>query len=361
MGKNSHHYLVGEVRESRSMGGLDSRVAPTSGVWWEGYTHRQMWDMVMRSTPDELFARVDRWHAVATTLEEGNRLIQQRLNTLLATWRGPAAEAAAASQQRLLDWAQDAASRASAVGTQLGNYGNALVSARMRMPQPQHRWAELSFRKGDGANALEGTAGAHLLLQMLSDRLPTAQQAREAKQEAVVVMRELEGNGVQAEQAMPRFTSAPTTGSDEPFDPSPRPSPPVDSSTAGRLPTPADTRPAFDGANLSTTAQAVGDPVGHGVGESRGAVPHGGGSAGGQPGLIGRGPLAGSGPLGGVTGQGGLAARAAAAVPGSGFMPGPMGARTDGDEDKEKPLADYLKDDGIFTDDRRVSRPVWGA
>jgi hypothetical protein len=332
-----------------------------------------MWDMIMRSTPAELFARVDRWREVATRLTEGNRVIQQRLNTLLATWQGPAAAAAAASQQRLLDWAQDAAGRASAVGVQLGNYGNALVSARMRMPQPQHRWAELSFRDGDGATALDGTAGAHLLLQMLSDRLPTAQQAREAKRDAVVIMRELEGNAVEAEQAMPGFTSAPAASDGGPSSPSPLP-PAANghsSPSAGQLPTPA-TRPALDGAYPgTTTAQAVGTSVGHGMGESRGAVPHGesrwavphgGGAAGGQPGPVGRGPVAGGG-LFGAAGNGGLATRAAAAAaPGSGFLPAPAaGARADGDEDKEKRLADYLEDDGIFTDDRRVSRPVWGA
>jgi hypothetical protein len=319
-----------------------------------------MWDMIMRSTPAELFARVDGWRDVAAKLEVGNKLIQQRLNTLLTTWQGPAAEAAAGSQQRLLDWAQDAAGRASAVGTQLGNYGNALVSARMRMPQPQHRSAELSFRDGDGANALEGTAGAHLLLQMLSDRLPTAQQSREAKRDAVVIMRELEGNAVEAEQAMPRFTAAPAAGNDGPFDPSPRPPVPVHPSPgANQLPAPA-TQPAFDGANLGTTAQAVGDPVGYGMGESRGAVPHGGGAAGGQPGLIGKGFLAGGGSLS-AAGSGGPVARAAAMSPGGGFLPAPAGARTDGDEDKEKPLAEYLEDDGIFTVDQPSSRPVWGV
>lgn len=356
MGKHSYHHLhavIGEVRGKPSAGGLDHRVAPTSSVQWEGYTHRKMWDMIMRSTPAELFVRADRWRGAAIKLEEANRLIQQRLNTLLATWQGPAAEAAASSQQRLIDWAQDAVGRMSAVGTQLGNYGNALVSARLRMPQPQHRWAELSFRHGDGANALEGTAGAHLLLQMLSDRLPTAQQAREAKRDAVLVMRELEGNAVEAEHAMPRFTNAPTTTDGGPFHSATEPRAPVHPSTSDRL-------PALDGANLSTTAQAIGDPAGYGIGEPRGAVPHGGGAMGGQPELYGRGSVTGGGPLG-VPGHGGLAARPAAAAPGGGFMPAPMGARADGDEDKEKPLADYLKDDSIFTDDRPVSRPVWGA
>jgi hypothetical protein len=218
--------VFGEVIRNTATGGVADRIIPAGGVRWEGYSHRQMWDMIMRSQPDELFRSVDQWRSAAIRLEECNKTLQQRLNTLLVTWQGPAAQAAADSQQRLLNWAQEAATRASTVGTQLGNYGNALVSARLRMPQPQHRWAELDFRDGDGANALDGTAGAHLLLQMLSNRLPTAQQAREAKRGAIQIMRELEANAVEAERAMPQFSNAPNTTNEGPLHrepPIPRP------------------------------------------------------------------------------------------------------------------------------------------
>jgi uncharacterized protein YukE len=367
MGKRAHNdkqAMVGEVRGNSSAGGLDR----LGGVWWEGYSHRQMWDMIMRSRPAELFARADQWRAAADRLVECNRTIQQRLNALLATWQGPAAEAAAFSGQRLLDWAQEAATYASTVGTQLNNYGNALVSARLRMPQPQHRWAELSFRDGEGANALEGTAGAHILLQLLSDRLPTAQQARAAKRDAVQIMRELEGNATEAERAMPQFTSAPKTTYEAPTRPvTPFPSDP--SPSPGHSPI-FDAGPLFDGTApiATTTAQAMGDPAGYGSGDSRGFLSPGGGGvggggygAGGQVGVSGRGSAMGAGRLGGVVPGGWAAAGTAAASSRGGFMSGPVGARTDGDEDTTKPLADYIEPDGIFTDNRPVSPPVWGA
>ncbi|HEV2779012.1 MAG TPA: PPE domain-containing protein [Actinophytocola sp.] len=369
MAKKAHGdkgMVVGKVRRVSSDSGLGDRIRPADGVHWEGYTHRQMWDMIMRSNPDDLFARVEQWRTVANTLLDRNRALQQRLNTLLDTWHGPAADAAAASQQRLLNWAQETVTRASAVGTQLGNYGNALVSARLRMPQPQHRWAELSFRDGEGANVLDGVPGAHLLLQMASDRLPTAQQAREAKREAVQIMRELEGNAVEAERAMPQFSDAPQTTTGTEPNHQWRPQPTSTLAGPGR-PLIQDARPSFDG---TTTAQVVGEPVGYGSGQSGGSHPYGRGGAdplagraplgGDHLGVIGKSPLPQAGTPGGSV-VGGSATRAAAPGLGGGLMPATAGGRSPEDEDTIKPLADYLEPEDIFMDDRPVSPPVWGV
>jgi hypothetical protein len=363
---NNTEAVFGEVRTS-TVEGFAGSVIPIGGVVWEGYSHRKMWDMIMRANPDELFERVRQWHDVASRLAESNKIIQQRLNALLLSWQGPAAEAAAASQQRLLNWAQDAMTRASTVGTQLGNYGNALVSARQRMPQPQHRAAELNFRHDEGVTVLEGTAGAHMLLQMLSDRLPTAQQAREAKHDAVQIMRELEGNAVKAERAMPQFNDAPKTtkpGQPNPVQPrpwrEPGPRAPYHDPVSGSGWSIGDADSSFDGtASVGTSAaQAVSAPVGYGPGEIRGASPLGG-AGGGQMGVIDRGTPAGPGTFG-ASASGGLAARTAPAGPGGGFLPAAVGGRSDGGEDTEKPLADYLEGDGLFTDDRPVAPPVLG-
>jgi hypothetical protein len=119
--------------------------------------------------------------------------------------------------------------------------------------------------------------------------------------------------------------------------------------------------PSFD---ATTTAQAVGDPAGYGSSEPRGSLPHGGGAAGGQVGVLGKGTATGPGSLG-TTAPGAAAARATAAGLGSSVMPGAVpataGGRGGGDEDTEKPLADYLDGDELFKDDRPASPPVWGA
>jgi hypothetical protein len=382
MGKHSRDdepTLIGEVRQGSSINGLTDRVSPTGDVQWDGYSHAQLWDMIMRSKPDVLFTRVAQWHTAAERLADRNKFLQERLNALLATWQGPAAEAAAISQQQLLAWAQDAATRASTVGTHLGDYGNALVSARQRMPQPQHRGAELNFRDGDGAQVRDGVPGAHMLLQLTSDRLPTAQEAREAKREAVRIMRELEDNAVEAEQGMPRFTPPPPATNPAPFEPAPR-QPAGDDWSPSPVQPPAHPRkPPFDATPYSTTTAQT---VGYGTSEPPGVLPHGGGTPGGQPGLLGRAPVTGGGLLGvggevGALGRGlgvgtgplggaGQSLSAPSARPtatglGNALLPGPTGTRTDGDEDRDKPLADFLEPDDIFGDDRPASPPVLGA
>lgn len=382
--------LVAEVVGSPSVGGF--LPADPSGVRWEGYSHGDMWSMIMRARPDQLFARVDRWRAVAARLVEGNKGLQRELDALLRTWQGPAAAAAATSQQRLLDWAQEAATRADAVGARLGDYGNALVDARARMPQPQHRTAEMRFRDGEEVTVRDGAAGAHMLLQMLSDRLPSARETREAREEAMRVMRELEAEATRAEQAMPQFAAAPKTTNEavpppvwpgtDPDRPWTRPGGP----TPGTFPPPLPEHAS----PTTTSAQAAGEYPGRGPNAFPGATPNGPGGQGALSGpgggmLTGAGPYGGSGQhqagahnqngpraQGGMAGQGPVpGAKPQPAVPPStragsaggmnGFVPGGAGARADGDEDREKPLAAYLEADELFKDERPVSRAVWGA
>jgi uncharacterized protein YukE len=351
------------------------------GVFWEGYSHQEMWGMIMRSRPSELFERVDQWQQVAKKLEAYNKLLQEELSKLLTTWQGPAAAGAAASQQKLLSWAQDAATRASTISTQLANYGNALVDARMRMPQPQHRQAELDFRADEGTKVQDGAVGAYKLLQLNSDRLPTELERREAKNEAVRVMQRLERDATAAERAMPRFSAPPSvTAAPDPAPPdSPRPGAPqppaLPPSPDPQMPpsaAPPGSPPGFQTTPAAASPAVPGTGLGPGVPDSGGRPPYGGGvgplgngpwSAGpfhGGTGVLGERPAAG---LGQVTKPGGASAmpvRPGTAGHAPGLMPGPASARSD--EDKEKPLADYLEGPGdVFSVDQPAYPPVLGA
>ncbi|MGB3437358.1 MAG: PPE domain-containing protein [Actinophytocola sp.] len=352
------------------------------GVFWEGYSHQEMWGMIMRSEPSKLFERVDQWQRVAAKLEERNVQLQTELNNLLKTWQGPAAAAAAASQQKLLTWAQDAATRASTISTQLADYGNALVDARMRMPQPQHRQAELGFRDDEGATVQDGTVGAYKLLQLNSDRLPTEQQRREAKNEAVRVMQRLEKDADTAERAMPRFSPAPpVTVAPDPAPPA-RPAPanpaiPDAPQDPGPQTPPGMGSPGFaSGAPTAPSAvsfDAPGTGLGPGAPESGGRPSYGDGRFGppgngplgagpfrGETGVLGERPVAGVGPVTQSVGASGMPGRPGNGGHAPGVMPGSAGTR--GDEDKEKPLADYLDGpDDVFSVDQPAYPPVLGT
>ncbi len=375
----------GIVHNGSAVSGLKG---PDDGVFWKAYSHQEMWGMVMRSQPDALFERVGQWQTLAQTLMRRNESLQKSLTDLLATWQGPAAAAAAASQQKLLAWAQDAATRASTISTQLADYGNALVDARLRMPQPRHRQAELDFRAGEGANVQDGAVGAYKLLQLNSDYLPTEQERREAKNEAVRVMQRLEKDAVAAERAMPRFDAPPTvTAAPDPAPPGApaRPAPVTPSVPGAPQPsvTPPDPGPQTPPGTeppgyTSTTPAAVsstrpGTSFGPGAPDAGGGPLHDGrvGPFGGGSGPLGAGPFrseagvlgerpAGVGPATKPVGASGIPGRSGVGGQTPGVMPGPAGAR--GDEDKEKPLADYLEGpDDVFAVDWPAYPPVLGA
>jgi uncharacterized protein YukE len=376
-------------RRKAELRGVVDRVSVVSGlggpadrVFWEGYSHQEMWGMVMRSRPDELFERVQKWHKLAEQLEASNVSLQRELSVLLRTWQGPAAAAAAASQQKLLGWAQDAATRASTISTQLAGYGNALVDARLRMPQPQHRQAEMDFRAGEGAKVQDGVVGAYKLLQLNSDRLPTELQRREAKNEAVRVMQRLENDAVAAERAMPRFDPPPAvTAAPDPAPPpgpgraapgaTPLPSPPPD--PGPWLPPATDPQVFEPGAATTPAAVSLTGPgTGQGVADPGGRPWYGGGSGplGGEPpatapfrggqGALAEPPAPGMGPGGKPVGAPGIPPRPGTGGQTTGVMPGAANSR--GDEDKEKPLADYLEGpDDVFSPGRPAYPPVLGA
>lgn len=357
-------------------------------VRWEHFSHRHMWNMIMDARPDDVFERHHEWRDLGRRLVEVNTAVQGQLNTLFTTWRGSAAMTAALGNTSLLAWAQDAAEITDEVGAQLGVYGNALVEARRRMPQPRPVDAERAFRSGDGVEVLSGPENAYVLMALLDDNEPTARRSREARQQAIEVMRafETDANQVATEvdqaYATPPVAADPDGGNDWAEVPSPVPGP-----------SPGPPPPAWsaDQGGPATTTQQGAAGSGHPGSGSAGAAGPGGFGAGGLGGLGGAaagggadqayggrgfGPAAGvrgpHGPGGPGRGFGGLAGQAAAAeaaaargaggARGGGMLYPPVGGAAGRDEDREKPLASYvMADDDLFDDDRVVAPPVFGA
>ena len=391
----------GDGNRLTSMGRGRKRPQRLGDVRWDGFTHRHMWNMVMDAHPDQVFERHREWREVGSTLIEANGTVQESLNGLFTTWRGSAAITAAMSNTDLLAWAQEAAETTQEVGEQLGLYGNALVRARMQMPQPRHTDAERAFRAGDGAEVLDGPENSYVMMQLADDNLYTSQERREAKQRAVEVMQTFERESLRVEDRVnesytpPPFTAPAHGGSQWVEVPTnsltPQPGP-------GGYPSPAPPSGvgAGVGAPAGTTAAGAtpGFPV-PGVNGPGGLGGYGPGGFGALPGAgsgsdsvyggrgFGAGPLAGAGGPGGTggaagamgRGMAGMAGNAAAAEAaaargaagaggrGGGMMYPPMGgAGAGGDEDREKRVASFVvADDDLFDDDRPVAPPVFGA
>jgi len=165
-------------------------------VRWDGFDHRQLCNMIMDAHPNDVFDRHARWTKLGASLTEVNETVRETLNTLFNSWRGAAAATVALGNTRVLDWSQEAAETIQQVGEQLGRYGNALVDARDRMPQPRHVHYERAFRAGDGATVLDGPENAYTLLRLSDDNMYTLRERREARQRAVEVMRVFEAGAI---------------------------------------------------------------------------------------------------------------------------------------------------------------------
>jgi hypothetical protein len=360
-------------------------------VRWDGFGHRHMWNMIMDARPDDVFERHERWTKLGASLAEVNTAVQQTLNSLFESWRGSAAITAALSNTHVLGWAQEAAESVQQVGEQLGHYGNALVEARNRMPQPRHVYYERTFRAGDGATVLNGPENTYTLLQLADDQMYTLQERREAKQRAVEVMQAFEANAIDVRQQL--GTIPPLHGSIDPDgdggsdDPSLIPSPGPGGVPPSWRPLPGDAGPAPTGSMGADPSFAGSGAGSGGVGGAGGYGPGTGalGMAGTGADAVtgGRGP---GGPFTGMAGPRGVGAGASAMGRGVGALPGqgvgaeaaargagagargggafypPFGGAGGGEDDRDKPLAPYLvAEDDLFDDDRVVAPPVFGA
>jgi hypothetical protein len=369
-------------------------------VRWDGFDHRHLWNMVMDARPNDVFDRYERWTKLGARLTEVNEAVQGTLNTLFGSWRGAAAGTAALGNTGVLNWAQEAAETIQRAGEQLGHYGNALVDARNRMPQPRHVYYERSFRAGDGATVLNGPENIYTLLQLADDQMYTLRERREAKQRAVEVMRVFEADAIDVSQRLETIPAL--QGSNNPDgDQSQVPVPPLDQSQGqGRQPFPL---PVPDGDSAAWTAAAGANPTRAGTGAGAGTGGYGLGAGGLGAGGLGAGgfgvadptadPVYGGRGLGGRSGSRGVAAGARLAGRGAGALAG-QGAAAEAaaarggaagtrggaagtrggafcspgsgaggrDDDRDKPLAPFLVADGdLFADDRRVAPPVIGA
>ena len=391
-------------------------------VRWDGFTHRHMWNMIMDAQPADVFQRYDRWTRLGEEFLGVNENVQNRLNTLFASWQGTAAMSAGMSNTRLLQWSQEAAETTQRIGEGLGTYGNALVQARKTMPQPRAMENEQDFRAGDGTTGWTGPENAYLWLQLQSDHLATAKERAEAREGAIAVMQAFESDAVNVDRevsSLPRYDTMPPAVDvqhmDTPGTPPPGPGDdgvvlpphgdPVGTGPAGTGPAgagpggtgpgsgpggPGGVGPGGTGPGGYGSNPGQGGPNGYGPygpGRPGGVGPGGAGGPGGRYGVGGgpggaggagaseaaaRGGAAGRGATFGAVPGGAAAAEAAAArgagggaagrgVGGGMYPPmGGMGGR--GDDDTEKRVAPYLVDgDDLFDDDRTVAPPVFGA
>ncbi|HEY0638414.1 MAG TPA: PPE domain-containing protein, partial [Pseudonocardiaceae bacterium] len=302
MGRRVEHVMAGWNPEGPQQLGT---------VRWESYTHQRLWDMVMESRPDDVFDRYERWTSIGTDLTTVNTAVQRSLNELFGIWQGTAAMSAGAANARLLAWSQQAAETTQRVGEELGTYGNALVRARKKMPQPRMMQTEQDFRSGEGATGWGGPEASYLFFQLNSDHLADTQERAEAKQGAIEVMRTFEQEAQEIDHTVAGqvYSTSPMAANPAGFGivdpgppgpgiivgPQPQPQPPTPVGPTPTPVTPVGTVPAGPTGPGGTYPGGPGGPyVPGGPGAGPGGPGQGGVFPGGRyPGGVGAGPGAG--------------------------------------------------------------------
>ncbi|MCX2951587.1 PPE domain-containing protein [Lentzea sp. NEAU-D7] len=326
-------------------------------IRWDAYTHQQMWDMVHAADVPGMSVRSAQWKELAPGLRGTSRSVQDVVNRLTSSWRGPSAELAAQAASALTSWGETVGDSSERVARGLENYTTVLQETKRRLPEPVHYWAERHFREGYDVKVVDGPQGLNLLEQLTDDHMPTKAEARNAKAEAVAVMQVYESESRNTRSTLPVFdTAPPVTQPPAPVSPPPpvdvprEPTPEVTPAPVKPVPVPDGRPPVDDDSTMVAAVGPTGAPQGTtGFGTTTGfGAPAGGvhGTAAGMPGgsasgLQGTGPGVPGGAAGVLGQQGGrgvvagLSGRGPGAVPaagGYGMMPPAAGAN--GEEDR---------------------------
>ncbi|MEC3976722.1 PPE domain-containing protein [Amycolatopsis sp. H20-H5] len=347
----SDHHRRDKTKRVKRIQARNETEAAFGTIHWDGYQHRELWDMVKSAEPAVLGEHAHRWAELAKGVDTATADVRTTVQKLLLSWRGPSAVQAAESVHRLTDWASDAGEQARHIGDGMDVYTAALTEARRSMPEPVHYYAERWFRDGRAVTALNGQSGAYMMDELLDDKLPGKQQMDDAKARAVRVMEQYEdaSKGVR-HRLPPMFGTAPQVtarvpdeppravvvvpiGGPLPGDPDPRDRAPGPVPQPG--PSPVAGRPGYDDGTYAASAvpgelSGVGGQAGSGVnGLNGGGVP-GAADALDDGARSGRG--FGGGPAAGGFGPG-QAGGARAGMGGFGMMPPGAGARREDDEE----------------------------
>jgi uncharacterized protein YukE len=373
---------------------------------WEAYQHYELYNMIMKADPRQMYERAQSWKTLAGDIETTTADVQGVVEQVMTSWQGQAAVNAGTATSRLMQWAGTASHTASTVAANMSSYSDAVSTAQRHMPPPAFSTAEQRFRDGYTVMTTGGPADAVFLKQLTSDGLVGQQEAHARKAEAVSVMEQYESHSRSIHQEMPHFADAEATTKDSPtWTPSG-----ANPGGAGAGGGSGSTSPGFPGAggststlpapdgNTSTGAAGFVDPAfagtgggpggsngfpgstgfgggpgslngsgadalrggsgfGSGVGGFGGAGAGGAGAGGVGPGaLMGRG-------AGGVVGGpgGGLLGGGAGARGGAGGFGGmPMGHGANGEEDGEH-TNKYDEGLDLFDDLPPAYPPVFGA
>ncbi|RLK54015.1 PPE domain-containing protein [Actinokineospora cianjurensis] len=171
---------------------------------WAAYSHPQLYLSVHANLdPGVTSAVVNTWARLGADMGESATRFATAVRDTESGWEGEAASTARSSMTALADWGAETAATAVTLSVRLDEQGSHAERARSRMPEPvQFDWdSVLSDMFGSG-----NPVGLFIVLQ---DLKRFNDLARDAHDQAVEVMVELETNSRTIDAAMPVFALPP--------------------------------------------------------------------------------------------------------------------------------------------------------
>ncbi|RLK60540.1 PPE domain-containing protein [Actinokineospora cianjurensis] len=366
-------------------------------VNWDHYDHAGLYNMVMKARPGLLGERAEQWAALSKQIAGTTGEVQDILQNLLGTWRGPAARNAAESNTRLTQWAGEAAHTTDRIGEGLSNFTDAVVHAQKTMPEPVFYYARQHFDAGYDIKVDRDPSDAILLKALTDDQQPKQAAHDNAKAEAVRVMNTFAAHSQQVRTALPDYTAAapaprpgdnqvpkinytpihqptpwppPTTGPKKPpvppVPPVPSPNPPEPNGPDSGTDVSNYAPPSTTGYGPNTSSGYGPGATGYGPGQAGGAYGGGfgpgfGGARTGSDAVPRGGAFSGTGGLGGGRAGGGLVEGTPGRAGAAGGMYPPMGGAGANGEDDLEHKNRYMEGMDFFDDLPPAYPEVFGA
>jgi uncharacterized protein YukE len=188
-------------------------VTPAEHIDWNGYTHQELYGMIMSANPQAIQERAQAVHNFAQDMHNVTGFVHDTAQNMFGLWSGSSAEQAAHTINEVTNWADHTAETASQVAHSLGHYADALNEARNTMPEPINWGAVHKALSGGTVDLSTSGVNAATIQAIEQGHHPSTQQAQqkelENKTKAVVVMRKYHATSASIYHATPTFTNPP--------------------------------------------------------------------------------------------------------------------------------------------------------
>lgn len=171
---------------------------------WSSYSHKTLYESIhTNNDPGAAGELSTEWSQIADEISESSQSMGEKLVAVEDGWTGNAAQAARGAITELAEWSGSASQTASDLSSKIADQGTIMETARAAMPEPVEFDYEAILVNGFATGGLAGFAAAVVDVETKSG------QARDAHEQAVQVMAQMESDSQGIDGSTPQFVQPP--------------------------------------------------------------------------------------------------------------------------------------------------------